>query len=87
MLPKKPYPVEYKTLLPKHYRISQLIDVRDIILQDNPQLLKPYIENSILQEIRPMIWDNLKSEKDFYSGKYRYWLDIYIGEQESENAE
>ena len=83
-LPKKPYPVVYKTILPSHYRISQLIDARDIAYaQDNPQLLKTLIENRILQELRPLIWDNLKTEKDFYSDKYRYWLDIWVGPQES----
>ncbi len=84
-LPKKPYPVVYKTLFPKHYRISQMIDARDIAyLQDNPQLLKTHIENRILQELRPLIWNNLKTEKDFYSDKYRYWLDIWVEPQESE---
>lgn len=78
-LPKKLYPVVYKTLLPKHYRIAQLIDASDIAYaQDNSQLLKTHIENRILQELRPLIWDNLKTEKDSYSGKYRYWLDVYI---------
>ena len=76
---KKPYPVVYKALLPKHYRISQMIDARDLAyLQDNPQLLKTHIENRILQEIRPLIWDNLKTEKDSYIGKYRYSLDIWM---------
>ena len=84
-LPKKPYPVVYKTILPRHYRVSQLIDARDIAyLQDRTQLLKTHIENRILQELRPLIWDNLKTEKDFYSGKYRYWLDIWVESQESE---
>ena len=74
-LPKKPYPVVYKTISPKHYRIQQLMD-RDIVyLQDNPQLLKTHIENRILQELRPLIWDNLITEKD----RYRYSLDIWMG--------
>lgn len=84
-LPKKPYPVVYKTILPMHYRISQLIDAKDIAyVQDNPQLLKTHIENRILQEIRPLIWDNLKTKKDPYSDKYRYWLDICVWSNESE---
>ena len=71
-LPKKPYPVVYQTILPKHCRISQMIDARDIVyLQDTPQLLRTHIENRILQELRPLIWDNLKTEKDKYTNKYR----------------
>ena len=85
-LPKKPYPVVYKTILPRHYRIELLIDKRDIFYsQDNPQLLKTHIENRILQELRPLILDNLKTEKVYYSDKYRYWLDIWVEPQESED--
>lgn len=76
---KKPCPVAYKTMLPKHYRISQMIYIRDMVyLQDNPQLLKTHIENRILQEIRPLIWDNLISDRDIYTGAYRYSLDIWM---------
>ena len=78
-LPKKPYPVVYTTILPKHYRVQQLIDMRDIAyLQDKPQLLKTHIENRILQELRPLIWDNLITEKDRYTNKLRYSLDIWM---------
>lgn len=80
-LSKKPYPVVYKTILPKHYKISQMVDARDIAyLQDNPKLLKTHIENRILQELRPLIWDNLITEKDIYTDKYRYSLDIWMSE-------
>ena len=82
-LPKKPYPVVYKTILPKHYRVEQLISMREIVCsQDSPQLLRTLIENRILQSLRPLIWDNLKTEKDFYSDKYRYWLDIWVEQSE-----
>lgn len=81
-LPKKPYPVVCKTLLPKYYRISQMIDARDIAyLYDNPQLLKTHIENRILRELRPLIWDNLIIEKDKYIDKYRYSLNIWMGDK------
>lgn len=83
-LPKKPYPVVYKTLLPRHYRIAQLIDAHDIVYaQDTPQLLKTHIENRILQELRPLIWDNLIVESDRYTQKYIYSLDIWIKEREN----
>lgn len=79
-LPQKPYPVVIKTILPKHHRVQLLMDIRDIAyLQDNPQLLKTHIENRILQELRPLIWDNLITEQDTYTCKYRYSLDIWIG--------
>ena len=80
-LPKKPYPVVYQTILPKHYRVSQMIDAREIAYaQDTPQLMRTHIENRILQELRPLIWDNLKVELDRYINKYRYSLDIWMGE-------
>ena len=86
-LPKKPYPVVYQTILPKHYRIQQLMD-RDIAYsQDNPELLKTHIENRILQELRPLIWDNLITEKDRYMNKYRYSLDIWMGVEPQESED
>lgn len=82
----KPHRMVY--ILPKHYRIEQMIDARDIAYsQDNPQLLKTHIENRILQNLRPLIRDNLKTEKDSYSDRYRYWLDIWVEPQESEDKE
>ena len=86
-LPKKPYPVVYETILPRHYRISQLIDAHDIAYAHNPQLLKTHIENRILQELRPLIWDNLKTEKDLFSDKYRYWLDIWLSQRKVRDKE
>lgn len=78
---KKPYPVVHQTILPKHYRVSQMIDAREIAYaQDTPQLMRTHIENWILQELRPLIWDNLKVELDRYINKYRYSLDIWMGE-------
>ena len=77
---KKPYPVVYKTILPMHYRVEQLMDMRDVVyLQDNPQLLKTHIENRILQELRPLIWDNIIAERDKHTGKCSYSLDIWLG--------
>ena len=65
-----------------------MIDIRDIAYrQDNPHLLKTHIENRILQEIRPLIWDNLKTEKDFYSNKYRYSLDFWVEPQADKEAQ
>lgn len=77
-LPKKPYPVVYKTILPRHYKVEVCMDMRDIVYLD-PQLLKIHIENRILQEIRPMIWDNLITEKDRDTNKPIYSLDIWMG--------
>lgn len=77
-LTKKPYPVVYKTILPEHYKVQMCMDMRDI--ENNPHvLLKIHIENRILQEIRPLIWDNLITEKDRDTNKYRYSLDIWMG--------
>ena len=82
-LPKKPYPVVYKTTLPMHYRVQQLIDRSDVYrLQDDTLLMKTLIVNRILQELRPMIWDNLIIEEDKYSDKYRYSLDVWMGSEE-----
>ena len=80
-LPKKPYPVVYQTISPKHYRVQHLMDARDVFYAPSPEMLKSHIENGILRELRPLIWDNLKAERDLYAEKYIYTLDIWIEEQ------
>lgn len=79
-LPKKPYPVIYETHRAKHYRVCHMIDQREIAYaqQTSQQLLQTQIENSILRELRPVIWDNLKEEKDLYTGKVIYSLDVWL---------
>lgn len=84
-LPKKPYPIVYKNIPLKHYRIQQLIARNDIhSLQTDQQLMKTLIENRILQKLRPLISDNLIVEKDYYRDSYRCTLDIWM---ESENEQ
>lgn len=78
-LPKKPYPVIYQTYSGQHYRIRHAIDYREIAyVESSPTLLKTHIENGILRELRPLIWDNLKVEKDLYTDKFIYSLDIWM---------
>jgi len=78
-LPTKPYPVIYETRGAKHYRVHNMVDERDIAYaQQTPQLLKTHIENGILRELRPIIWDNLKTEKDLYTDKIIYSLDVWM---------
>lgn len=76
-LPKKPYPVIYQTYSEQHYRIRHAIECRDIAYAE-PTLLKTHIENGILREMRPLIWDRLKTEKDLYTDKIIYSLDIWM---------
>jgi len=78
-LPKKPYPVVYSTHGVKHYRICDTIDEEDIAYaQQTPQLLKLHIENGILRGLRPVIWDNLKVEKDSHTNKFIYSVDVWM---------
>lgn len=62
----------------KHYRIKQAMDSREIAYAQNSSMLRTHVENSILRELRPVVWDNLKTEKDIYSDKWIYSLDIWI---------
>lgn len=77
-LSKKPYLVAYETPVRKHYRVCKMVDEREIVYsQPTSQLLKNHIEMDILRELRPIIWDNLKSEHDL-DGKITYSLDVWI---------
>ena len=80
-LSKKPYPVVYKTLLPKHYRVQYSIDAKELAYIQLPEAMKNHIENRLLQYIRPLIWDSIRTEKDIYTDKYIYSLDIWMEEQ------
>lgn len=78
-LPKRPYPVIYQTYSGQHYRIRQAVDCREIAYaESSPTPLKTHIENGILREIRPLIWDCIKAEKDIISDKVIYSLDIWM---------
>jgi hypothetical protein len=75
----RPLPVIYQTTTPTHYRARLMMNNRDIAYgEQSPSLLKTHIENGILRELRPMIWDNLKTEKDIYTDKYIYSLDVWM---------
>lgn len=77
-LPKKPYPVIYETYRAKHYIVRHMVDKREIDYAPSPQLFQTQIENSILRELRPVIRDNLKAEKDLYTNKIIYSLDVWM---------
>lgn len=77
-LPKKPYPVIYETHRAKHYRIRHMVDKSEIAYAPSSQLLQTQIENGILRELRPVIRDNLKAEKDLYTDKIIYSLDVWM---------
>lgn len=82
-LPKKPYPVVHQTMLPRHYRAQLAVDMCDVNeMQTDPELLRIYIENKMLEELRPIIRDNIKTEENRYTNKYICSLDIWMkGEQ------
>ena len=78
-LPKKPYPVIYEACSEKHYKVCCMVDKRDIV--DSPQAhqsLKTHVENGILRDLKPIIWDNLKAEEDLYTDKIIYSLDVWM---------
>ena len=77
-LPKKPYPIVYQTHNNKHYKVRHMVNTRDIVYEQSPTMLQTQILNGILRELRPIIWDNLVTEKDIYTDKYIYSLDIWM---------
>ena len=77
-LPKKPYPVIHETHSAKHYKAHYMIDEREIACSEQPELLESEIVNSIIRELRPAIQDRLKAEKDPYSNKVIYSLDVLM---------
>jgi hypothetical protein len=48
------------------------------VVSVNQQLLKTVVEDKILHELRPLIWDNLIVEPDSRTLKCRYSLDVWL---------
>lgn len=79
-LPKKPYPVVYPAMLPKHYRIQLLVKTRDLVdLHGESQLLKNCMVNDMLRKIRPLIEENLIVERNIRLDAQLCSLDLWIG--------
>lgn len=74
---KKPCPVIYKTYNGKHYRACCKVN-RMELADIPPHTLKNSIENHILEELRPLIWDNLKVENDLYTDGLIRYLDVWM---------
>ena len=85
MLPKT-VPVVYKSVTQSHYRVCYCMDIiDDINFSNKPQQLKTYIENKIVQELKPLIWNNLKTVIDYTTGTRKYFFDIWVVKHESED--
>ena len=74
---KKPYPVIYKARDGKHYRVRYKVNRMELVGVP-PHALQNDIENHILEELRPIVRDNLKVENDLYSDEFIYSLDIWM---------
>jgi hypothetical protein len=81
LLPREPYIINtYDSVPMEHHKIACLVSMSKIAhdLQDKPLLLKTLIENRILHNLKPLIWDHLRIEKDLYTDAYKYQLDIWL---------
>ena len=68
----------------QHFRVKQSIAFDDVAYAQNSNLLKTHIENRVLQEIRPLIWNRLVVDKVPYAEAYVYSLDLYLKEATDE---
>lgn len=76
---KKPYPVKYEMHNAKHYRVQFATHEAEILCaQQELNLYETQVVNGILNELRPIVRDNLKTERDLYIGKFIYSLDIWV---------
>lgn len=64
---------------PRHYEIVKRLASEDVInSSDTPALLRRRITDSIVQELKPLIWQNIIAERELYTGAYRYQLDVWF---------
>lgn len=76
-LPKKPYPVVYKTLQPVHYKATKIFRRPDIAELDK-NMRDKVAAASLLKEMEDVVKENMRCEYDKYSDAYRYSLDFWI---------
>ncbi len=79
-LAQKPATIIIKTKTPKCYTAQILLDVVQCSKLENelPNVFHAHIENLILDQIKPLVWSNLKSEIDVYTGKRRFWMRFWL---------
>ena len=71
--------VEYQTKDLKHYRIRKRIDFMDLIyVRSDEGAVRAYIENGILNEMRPFVTENLIAEKDEFDDGVIYTFDFWV---------
>lgn len=78
--PKKPYPVIYKSERGlKHYKQNVTINmVEQHYAEYAPELVKYYVASDILAAMRPIITENIKEERDKYTGNIIYSVDVWL---------
>jgi hypothetical protein len=78
-LPKKPYPVIHTANDLKHYKAQYIINERDLVqMQQQSVLYETEMVNSMLRQLKPIVRSNIKAEKDLYTDKVIYSLDIWM---------
>lgn len=76
---RQPYVVFKTTKELKHYKACKILTEDEFFnMQRTPDLLVARIENDILNELKPVIKENIKQETDFYTGKLKYTLNIWL---------
>lgn len=77
-LPKR-VPLVVHVEKPRHYEIIKRLASEDVInSSDTPALLRRRITDSIVQELKPLIWQNIRAERELLTGAYRYQLDVWF---------
>lgn len=79
-LPQKTEHIIIKTTTPKRYTAQILLDMVECSKLENdlPKAFHAHIENLILDQIKPLVWSNLRSEIDVYTGKRRFWMHFWL---------
>lgn len=64
---------------PRHYEVIKRLSSEDVInSHDTPALLERHITDSIVQELKPIIWRNIRVERELLTGNYRYQVDVWF---------
>ena len=77
---RQPYPVVFKTTKElKHYNVCRILTEDEFFnMRRTSDLLVARIENDILNELKPIIKENIKQETDFYTGQLKYTVNIWL---------
>jgi hypothetical protein len=78
-LPKKPYPVVFQNVPLDHLRACYSMSKDELnYWAVNPEALNKIVTDRLIEQLKPAIQQRVRSEKDYYSYRMKYSVDVWV---------